>query len=65
MHAPLTPETYYMINASALAQMRPGGMLINTSRGALIDTRAVIAALKNGKIGYLGLDVYGEEAERA
>ena len=63
LHAPLTPETYYMINASALEQMRPGVMLINTSRGALIDTRAVIQALKNGKIGYLGLDVYEEEAE--
>jgi D-lactate dehydrogenase len=63
LHAPLTPETYHMIDAAALDQMRPGVMLINTSRGALIDTRAVIQALKSGKIGYLGLDVYEEEAE--
>ncbi len=63
LHAPLTPETYHMIDASALEQMRPGVMVINTSRGALIDTRAVIQALKSGKIGYLGLDVYEEEAE--
>jgi D-lactate dehydrogenase len=63
LHAPLTPETYHMINAAVLDQMQPGVMLINTSRGALIDTRAVIQALKSGKIGYLGLDVYEEEAE--
>jgi D-lactate dehydrogenase len=63
LHAPLTPETYHMIDAAALDQMQPGVMLINTSRGALIDTRAVIQALKSGQIGYLGLDVYEEEAE--
>jgi D-lactate dehydrogenase len=63
LHAPLTPETYHMIDAAVLDQMQPGVMLINTSRGALIDTRAVIQALKSGKIGYLGLDVYEEEAE--
>jgi D-lactate dehydrogenase len=63
LHAPLTPDTHYLINASALAQMRPGVMLINTSRGALLDTRAVIDGLKTGTIGYLGLDVYEEEAD--
>jgi D-lactate dehydrogenase len=63
LHAPLTPATHYLINASALAQMRPGVMLINTSRGALLDTRAVIDGLKTGTIGYLGLDVYEEEAD--
>jgi D-lactate dehydrogenase len=63
LHVPLTPDTHYLINASALAQMRPGVMLINTSRGALLDTRAVIDGLKTGKIGYLGLDVYEEEAD--
>jgi D-lactate dehydrogenase len=63
LHVPLTPETSYLIDAQALSQMKPGVMLINTSRGALIDTRAVIQALKSGNIGYLGLDVYEEEAE--
>jgi D-lactate dehydrogenase len=63
LHCPLTPETYHLINAAALAQMKPGVMLINTSRGALLDTKAVIAALKRQQIGYLGLDVYEEEAD--
>jgi D-lactate dehydrogenase len=63
LHIPLTPETHHMINAAALQQMKPGVMLINTSRGALVDTRAVIQALKTRQIGYLGLDVYEEEAE--
>lgn len=63
LHCPLTPETHHMIDTAALERMKPGVMLINTSRGALIDTRAVIAALKSGKIGYLGLDVYEEEAD--
>jgi D-lactate dehydrogenase len=63
LHIPLTPETHHMIDAAALQQMKPGVMLINTSRGALVDTRAVIQALKTRQIGYLGLDVYEEEAE--
>jgi D-lactate dehydrogenase len=63
LHCPLTPETYHLINAQALEQMKPGVMLINTSRGALIDTQAVIAALKSRKIGYLGLDVYERESD--
>ena len=62
LHCPLTPETYHVIDAAALGRMKPGVMLINTGRGALIDTQAVIEALKSGKIGYLGLDVYEEEA---
>ncbi len=62
LHCPLTPDTSHLIDAHTLAQMKPGIMLINTGRGALIDTQAVIAALKSGKIGYLGLDVYEEEA---
>lgn len=61
LHAPLTADTRHMIDASAIARMKPGVMLINTGRGALIDTTAVIAGLKSGKIGYLGLDVYEEE----
>lgn len=63
LHCPLSPETYHLVNEEALARMRRGVMLINTSRGALIDTRAVIRALKSGKIGHLGLDVYEEEAD--
>ncbi len=63
LHCPLTPENKHMIDAGALRKMRDGVMLINTSRGALIDTLAVIEALKNGKIGSLGLDVYEEEEQ--
>lgn len=63
LHCPLVPETYHLINEEAIARMKRGVMLINTSRGPLIDTRAVIRALKSGKIGYLGLDVYEEEAD--
>ena len=63
LHCPLTPENRHIINHDALARMKRGVMLINTSRGALIDTVAVIEALKNGRIGYLGLDVYEEEEE--
>ncbi|WP_448560588.1 2-hydroxyacid dehydrogenase [Trichothermofontia sp.] len=61
LHCPLFPETYHMINAQTLQLFKQGAMLINTSRGALIDTNAVIAAIKSGQIGYLGIDVYEEE----
>lgn len=61
IHCPLTPETHHMINAETIGRMKRGVMLINTSRGAVIDTRAVIGGLKSGAIGYLGLDVYEEE----
>jgi D-lactate dehydrogenase len=63
LHLPLTPETHHLINGRALNEMKHGVMLINTSRGGLIDTVAVIEALKRGKIGALGLDVYEEEAD--
>ena len=63
LHCPLTPESYHMINAETLAQMKPGSMLINTSRGGLIDTKAVIDALKSQHLGYLGLDVYELEGD--
>lgn len=63
LHCPLTPDTRHLIDAAALQQMQPGVMLINTSRGALVDTVAVLDALKAGQIGYLGLDVYEEEAD--
>lgn len=62
LHCPLTTETFHLINDERIGQMRDGVMLINTSRGALVDTAAVIRGLKSGKIGYLGLDVYEEEA---
>jgi D-lactate dehydrogenase len=63
LHCPLFPETRHLIDAEAIAQMKSGIMLINTSRGGLIDTSAVIAGIKSGKIGYLGIDVYEQEDE--
>ena len=63
LHCPLTRESRHLIDESALKLMRDSVMLINTSRGALVDTRAVIQGLKSGKIGYLGLDVYEEEGD--
>jgi D-lactate dehydrogenase len=61
LHSPLTPETHHLIDAAAIAKMKRGVMIVNTGRGALIDTPAVIDGLKSGQIGYLGLDVYEEE----
>lgn len=63
LHCPLTPETQYIINAESIAKMKKGVMIINTSRGKLIDTKALIGGLKTGKVGYAGLDVYEEESE--
>jgi len=63
LHCPLTRDTHHLICAAAIERMKPGVMLINTSRGALVDAQAAITGLKRGKIGYLGLDVYEEEAE--
>jgi D-lactate dehydrogenase len=63
LHAPLTPETHHLVDAYAIAKMKAGVMLINTSRGALVDTAAAIEGLKSGKIGHLGLDVYEEEGD--
>jgi D-lactate dehydrogenase len=63
LHCPLTPETQHLIDKAAIEQMKRGVMLINTSRGALVDTQAVLAGLKSGQLGCLGLDVYEEEAE--
>ncbi|MGK7393332.1 MAG: 2-hydroxyacid dehydrogenase [Candidatus Cyclobacteriaceae bacterium M3_2C_046] len=63
LHCPLTYETYHIINEYAIAAMKQGVMIINTSRGPLIDTGAVIEGLKKGRVGYLGLDVYEEEEE--
>ncbi len=63
LHCPLTPETHHLINARAIERMKPDVMLINTSRGALVDTAAVVGALKDRRLGHLGLDVYEEEAD--
>ncbi len=63
LHVPLMPSTRHMIDANAVSKMKKGVMLINTSRGALVDTQSVINGLKSGKIGYLGLDVYEEEGD--
>jgi D-lactate dehydrogenase len=61
LHCPLTEQTTHLINTHTLSLMKDGAMLINTSRGALINTKAAIAALKKGKLGYLGIDVYEQE----
>lgn len=61
LHCPLSHETHHLINHESIQQMKPGVMIINTSRGAVIDTHAIIDNLKNGHIGYLGLDVYEQE----
>lgn len=61
LHCPLTPENTYLINEKSLARMKPGTMLINTSRGMLVDSQAAIEALKSGQLSALGLDVYDNE----
>ncbi|HMP93006.1 MAG TPA: 2-hydroxyacid dehydrogenase [Phnomibacter sp.] len=61
LHCPLNAHTRHLINAQSLASMRKGVMLINTSRGALVDTKAAIDALKTGQLGSLGIDVYEQE----
>jgi D-lactate dehydrogenase len=62
LHCPLTDQTRHMIDAEALARMKPGAMLVNTSRGGLIDAGAVIDALKSRHLGWLALDVYEQES---
>lgn len=63
LHCPLTPETHHLIGEDSLKEMKDGVAIINTSRGALIDSVAIIDCLKHGKVGYLGLDVYEEESD--
>ncbi len=63
LHCPLSSETRHLINREALERMRPGVILINTSRGALVDTPALIEALKSRRVGGAGLDVYEEESQ--
>jgi len=63
LHCPLQPETYHIINEESLALMKRGAMLVNTSRGPLLDSQAAVRALKTGKLSALGLDVYEEEGD--
>lgn len=63
LHCPLTPDTHHLIDAAAIERMKHGAMLINTSRGAVVDAKALIGGLKSGKIGSVGLDVYEEEGD--
>ena len=63
LYVPLMPQTHHIIGARAISRMKPGAMLINTSRGGLVDTQALVDALKSGQIGSAGLDVYEEEGD--
>lgn len=63
LHCPLIPQTHHLINDQTIALMQPSTMLINTSRGGLVKTEDVIAGIKSGQIGYLGIDVYEQEAD--
>jgi D-lactate dehydrogenase len=63
LHLPLTPETHHVINADRLAQLKRGALLVNTSRGGLVDTEAAIEALKRGQLGGLAIDVYEQEED--
>jgi D-lactate dehydrogenase len=62
LHCPLTPQTHHIVNARSLAQVKRGALLINTSRGGLIDTEAAIEALKSGQLGGMAIDVYEQES---
>jgi len=63
LNCPLTPDTHHIIDDQAISSMKEGAMLINTSRGAVVDTKALIRGLKSGKLGSVGLDVYEEEGD--
>ncbi|MBP7252512.1 MAG: 2-hydroxyacid dehydrogenase [Alphaproteobacteria bacterium] len=63
LHVPLTPTTHHLINADTISQMKRGVVLINTSRGGLVDTTALIHGLKSQQLGAVGLDVYEEEGD--
>lgn len=62
LHCPLTDESYHLIGKKSIPKMKPGVMILNTSRGALVDTESMINALKSGHVGAFGMDVYEEEA---
>lgn len=63
LHCPLTPQTHHLLNPRSVARLKPGTIVVNTSRGALIDTEAAIEALKTGQLGGLAIDVYEQEAD--
>ncbi len=63
LHLPLSPDSLHLINQESLNKMKDGVFIVNTSRGALLDTQAIIKGLKSGKIGKLAIDVYEEEAD--
>ncbi len=63
LHCPLSPENHHIVNAERLARLKRGALLVNTSRGGLVDTEAAIEALKSGQLGGLALDVYEQEAQ--
>ena len=63
LHCPLTPDTHHLLDADAFERMKPGAMLVNTSRGGLVDAPALIGALKSGQLGSVALDVYEEEGD--
>ncbi len=63
LHCPLTPDTHHLINQDSIAKMKPGIMIINTGRGGLVKTQDLIEALKSGRVGSAGLDVYEEEGD--
>ena len=63
LHCPLTPQTYHIVNARTLARVKRGALLINTSRGGLVDTEAALEALKSGQLGGIAIDVYEQEAD--
>jgi glyoxylate reductase len=63
VHVPLTTETYHLIDGPLLAGIKPGAILVNTSRGAVVDTGALIDALRSGRVGAAGLDVYEDEPD--
>lgn len=63
LHCPLTPDSYHLINEEVISQMKDGVILVNTSRGGLIDAKAIIKGLKSGKVGGLAIDVYEEEGD--
>ncbi|WEK49565.1 MAG: 2-hydroxyacid dehydrogenase [Candidatus Kaistia colombiensis] len=63
LHCPLTPTTHHLVNATTIARAKPGFILVNTSRGALINAEALVDGLKSGKVGGVALDVYEQEAD--
>jgi len=63
LHCPLTPETHHLVNAGTIERAQPGILIVNTSRGALIDAEALVDGLKSGKVGGVALDVYEQEAD--